>query len=394
MTPGPRGAAHRCELSSDVFRGAVSVEPGEGGLVPARLPGWARARVDDPFMRMTSAQAAGVRLAVRTAASVIEVDYRGARMVASEDAAIPPSRWEVTVGSVCVGGADAVATGRAVFAFDQPERARTLTGPATTVRIDVGGGGVERDLEVWVPYTDAVEVVAVRADRPIRAAGPRAAPRWVHYGSSISHGYTADSTVGTWPVIAARRAGVQLTSLAFSGSAMLDGFIARVIRDLPAEVISVKAGINIVSADAMRRRTFAPALHAFLDTIRDGHPRTPIVVASPIWCEPVEERAGPTYEDPDLPYPWQRTRGTAEDVRQGKLSLRVVREETARVVAARGDDALVAVDGLTLYSGRDAERMPLPDNLHPGPDVHALIGERWSSQVLEPVLQEYALHRE
>lgn len=345
-------------------------------------------------MRMTSAQAAGVRLALRTAATVIEVEYRAVRMVASDAAPIPPSIWEASHGDQRVGSGVGLAGGRAVFSFDEPEHAHTRVGPASIVRIEVDGGGRERDVEIWLPYTDVVEVVAVRADRPIRAAGPQNAPRWVHYGSSISHGYSASSTLGAWPMIAARRAGVDLTSLAFSGSAMLDGFVARVIRDQPADVISVKAGINIVSADAMRRRTFAPALHEFLDTIRDGHPRTPIIVASPIWCEPVEECAGPTYEDPALPHPWQLTRGTVEDVVQGKLSLQVIREETARVVAARLDDSLIAVDGLQmLYSGQDAEQMPLPDNLHPGPDVHELIGERWSSRVLMPILQKYRLHR-
>ena len=30
------------------------------------------------------------------------------------------------------------------------------------------------------------------------------------------------------------------------------------------------------------RRTFAPYVHGFLETVRDGHPTTPITVISPI----------------------------------------------------------------------------------------------------------------
>ena len=44
------------------------------------------------------------------------------------------------------------------------------------------------------------------------------------------------------------------------------------MRDTPADLISVKLGINLVNTDLMRLRAFGPAVHGFLDTIRDGHP--------------------------------------------------------------------------------------------------------------------------
>jgi hypothetical protein len=44
------------------------------------------------------------------------------------------------------------------------------------------------------------------------------------------------------------------------------------IRDAPADLITLKVGINLVNADSMRERTFRPAVHAFLDTIREGIP--------------------------------------------------------------------------------------------------------------------------
>ncbi len=87
----------------------------------------------------------------------------------------------------------------------------------------------------------------------------RAATIWVHHGSSISQGSNAATPAGTWASIAARAAGVGLVNLGFGGSALLDPFVARVIRDTPADLLSVKMGINIVNADLMRRRAFAPA---------------------------------------------------------------------------------------------------------------------------------------
>ena len=46
----------------------------------------------------------------------------------------------------------------------------------------------------------------------------------------------------------------------------------------------MKLGINAIIRDAMRFRAFVPAAHGFLDTIREGHLETPLVVISPILC--------------------------------------------------------------------------------------------------------------
>ena len=86
---------------------------------------------------------------------------------------------------------------------------------------------------------------------------------------------------------------MELINLGFGGSALLDPFTARAIRDTPADLISVKIGINLVNTDLMRLRAFAPAVHGFLDTIREGHPTTPLLVVSPILCPIHEDTPGP-----------------------------------------------------------------------------------------------------
>ena len=65
------------------------------------------------------------------------------------------------------------------------------------------------------------------------------------------------------------------------------------MRDTPADLISVKIGINLVNPDLMRLRAFGPAVHGFLDTIRDGHPTTPLLVVSPMLCPIHEDTPGP-----------------------------------------------------------------------------------------------------
>ena len=380
-----RTVLHEVPLDVTWIRGAVEIErTGDGLVVPHRIPTWARPRVPDPFMVETTAESAGVRLAVRTAADVIEIDYDGTRIAEDEQVNLAPGVWDVTEDGRVMASASAPPGHRYLFSFEQPDRARVAPGASSTVRLEGLATGTERDLEIWAPYTDAVRLRAVRADGPVTAAPPTRALRWVHHGSSISHGYAADSTTGTWPVVAALKTGVELTNLAYSGSALLDQFVARIIRDQPADVISLKIGINLVNGDHMRTRAFRTAMHGFLDTIRDGHPSTPIVLASPIWCEPVERFAGPTVNDPSKHLNWCIAAGTVKDVAEGKLCLEVIRSEIETIVDQRraSDTHLTYVDGLSLYGPGDARTMPLPDNLHPGPDVQRLIGRRWARDVL------------
>src|ERR1700754_1098473 len=56
------------------LRGFVEIERTEFGLLPHRLPAWARAQCSDPQLAMVEAQPSGVRLALRTSATAIELD--------------------------------------------------------------------------------------------------------------------------------------------------------------------------------------------------------------------------------------------------------------------------------------------------------------------------------
>ena len=76
--------------------------------------------------------------------------------------------------------------------------------------------------------------------------------------------------------------------------------MARAIRDLPAHANSLEVGINIVNAASLIERSFLPAFHGFLDTVRDGHP-TPILIITPIICPSAENRPGSTLMGQDQP---------------------------------------------------------------------------------------------
>jgi hypothetical protein len=359
------------------IRGAIAIERTTGGVSPRRLGPEAWRQIPDDFMRAAVGQSAGIRLAFRTAASALELTVRATKMVASETVTMPPGVYDLVVDGRMVQQRESTVGSRLVFSFDRPA-AYVVDGPAATLRFSDLSHRM-KNIELWLPYTDEIELLSLRSDAPVAPPAPARGLRWLHHGSSISHGYRASHTTATWVVAAALAAGVELTNVAFSGNALLDPLTSRTMRDTPADAISLKLGINIVNGDMMRLRVFRTAVHGVLDTIREGHPTTPLLVISPIFCEPVEEVAGPTVQDPSRIEEWNIAGGSAQDVVEGRLSLHVIRNELDRIVRERSqiDHALFYLDGLSLYGPDDAKRMPLPDNLHPADDVQRLMAERF-----------------
>jgi lysophospholipase L1-like esterase len=240
-----------------------------------------------------------------------------------------------------------------------------------------------KDVEIWLPHNEITQLVALRTDAPVEPVPNGDRKVWLHHGSSISHGSDAASPSTTWPALAAALGGVELINLGLSGSALLDPFTARALRDTPTDLISVKIGINLVNTDLMRLRAFTPAVHGFLDTIREGHPTTPLLVVSPILCPIHEDTPGPSAPDfsnlstGKLQF---RAAGDPAERAAGKLTLNVIRDELSRIVKQRaaGDPHLHYLDGRDLYGEADFAELPLPDQLHPDAATHRRIGERFA----------------
>jgi lysophospholipase L1-like esterase len=208
---------------------------------------------------------------------------------------------------------------------------------------------------------------------------------WLHHGSSNSQGSNATSPTATWPAVAASLGGVDLVNLGFGGSALLDPFVARTIRDAHADLISLKLGINLVNHDLMRLRAFGPAVHGFLDTIRDGHPTTPLLVVSAILCPIHEHTPGPAVPDLSALAEGRLSfTATGDPADPTRLTLTTIRAELARIVEERRatDPHLTYLDGRQLYGEGDAAELPLPDQLHPDAATHRLMGERFAAQPL------------
>lgn len=368
-------------LTEDLLRGALDLERTEHGLLPHRLPARARAQNTDGQLAMAEAQPAGVRLVLRTRATVVELDTLPTKRVYVGAPARPDGVYDLLVDDRPAGSA--TVTGGNTLTIDMSTgSAEVLPGPVGTLRFDGLSAGM-KDLEIWLPHNETTELVALRTDAPVEPVQDRGRPVWLHHGSSISHGSDAASPTTTWPALAAAHGGVELINLGFGGSALLDPFTARALRDTPADLISVKLGINLVNTDVMRLRAFTPAVHGFLDTIREGHPTTPLLVVSPLLCPIHEDTPGPSA--PDLGALSEgklsfRATGDPAETAAGKLTLGVIRAELARIVEQRAaeDPHLFHLDGRELYGEADSAELPLPDALHPDAATHRRIGERFA----------------
>ncbi|MFE9923351.1 GDSL-type esterase/lipase family protein [Streptomyces sp. NPDC005774] len=368
-------------LTEELLRGALELERTAQGVQPHRLPARARAQSTDGQLAMAEAQTSGVRLVLRTRATAVELDVLRTKMAYEGAPPRPDGLYDLLIDGEPAGQTRA-PDGNVLLMNMATGSAELRPGPVGTVRF-TGLPGRDKRVEIWLPHNEMTQLVALRTDASVTPVAPGDRRVWLHHGSSISHGSDAASPTTTWPALAASLGGVDLVNLGLSGSALLDPFTARAMRDTPADLISVKIGINLVNTDLLRLRAFAPAVHGFLDMIRDGHPTTPLLVVSPILCPIHEDTPGPSL--PDLSTLDEgRLRFTAmgdpEERATGKLTLNVVREELARVVRQRAadDPYLRYLDGRELYGEADHTELPLPDALHPDAATHRRMGERFA----------------
>ncbi len=351
--------------------GGLELEPVADGVRVRRLPAWTRPQISDIVGDFVVSMTSGVRLEFRTAATEIELVVAATAPTTAEG--VPaPAVLELVAG-------DAVPVRRRIpneaLSLIDPVRGIWRPGRPHAVRF-TGLPASDKRVELWLPHATATEVHELRTDAPVRPSGPDPRRRWLHHGSSISQGGEAESPLGTWPVVAARRAGVRIHNLGFSGNAVADPYVARTMRDLPADLISLEIGINVVNGDVMRRRTFGPAVHGFLDTLRERHVETPIVLISPIPCPAVETLPGPTSTEGSRTF----SIGDPRQLALGALSLTGIREELARVVERRADPNLSLLDGHRLF--RPDEVTDLDDGLHPNARALGRMGKRFADLVL------------
>ncbi|WP_405109070.1 SGNH/GDSL hydrolase family protein [Paenibacillus sp. FSL K6-1217] len=318
-------------LLEEWFHGAVSLEHRQEGIKPWRIPFRDYDLYPPDGIGGKAEICSGIRLRLATASRTVALSFGPLADAAAFD---------------CMAGGRLFQTLR--LAAGDTEALFTGLPPG------------RKELEIYLPQNTGLTLSGLRIEEEA-AAEPLAdkRPRWVTYGSSITQCVAASSPSRTWPVIAAAACGYHLTNLGFSGNCLMEPMAGRMIRDLPAELITLCVGVNIYGAASSSPRMFTPLLIGMLETIREKHKETPLVVISP-------------------------TFGTERETEENKLgfTLPLMRREiadTVKLLQARGDRYLHYMDGLEWFGPEDGDL--LTDGLHPGAEGYELLGSRFGGRL-------------
>lgn len=316
------------------FSGMHSITSGEGGQSFSRLNAELFFPPSTSLLENRAAMAAGVRAGWLTSGGTLRIAGVGASDAAPYD--------------VVVNGA---LVHRLAAAGEQSHQ------------VELGELAEGSDVELWLPHYGDLLLTDASFEGAEVAVKEETGPRWITYGSSITHCQQADGPTQTWPTLVAKANGWRLQNLGLAGECQLDPAASATIAESEADLISLCLGINSYNASTYSERTFAGAIAGFLATVRRAHPTTPIVVISPVLSLPREDKpnaVGWTLQD-----------------------YRLCVAETVQQLIDRGDQQLHLVDGRAVLTAQESlDRMP--DTLHPDTEGYAIMAER-----LAPVLKTY-----
>ena len=326
-------------LHETSFFGALSVERLDGALRPWRLPDDQLELYPAPGDSLVgrAMESSGVRLRLATDAPEIGIGFRPLRGEPMGEG----HSLDVTLDGELAASVQVAPGARSANFSGLPAAAKVV--------------------EVWLPHTSPIEVTGLAVSPGCSCEpAPDPRPRWVTYGSSLTHCRRAHSPARTWPAIVARRRGWHLTSLGFGGNCCLEPMLGITIRDLPADFISLKLGINCINNGALSARTFKAAVIGLVQIIRERHPDTPLALISPIGYPPHETT-------PNLV--GYTIGGMREDIADAYARL-----------AGRGDANLYHFDGLELFSLDEIARYA-EDQCHPDAAGIELMAEHFLNRV-------------
>ena len=247
---GSLAAMQAVTLHEGFFSGALSVERLDGALRPWRLPHDRLELYPSPEDSLIgrAMESSGVRLSFTTDAPEIGVRFRP------------------------LAGEPVQAGHRIDATIDGELAASVEVAPGATAATFGGLPAAAKVVEVWLPHTSPIEVTGLTVTAGCSCEpAPDARPKWITYGSSLTHCRRAHSPARTWPAIVARRRRWHLTSLGFGGNCCLEPMLG-VHHSRPAGRLHLaQAGHQL----HQQRRAVRAHLQGCGDRPGADHPRTP-----------------------------------------------------------------------------------------------------------------------
>lgn len=337
-----------------------------------RVPSSTEPKHGHSFMATDAAsQGSGVRLDFKTNASKVDLTI-------AFDTVLWPGLPEVPVQVVAeVDGQQQnySLTNLRYLGFPEFNRIGDLIFEKLT--IPLGSSSNHQRVTIWFPHNAISYISNIEIDGDIQSY-QSTEPKWVHYGSSISHCGEANLPTGIWPVIAAKTLDLDLVNIGLGGNALADPYMAKVILDHDPEFVSMKLGINSVNASSHTLRTFIPAVYGLIEALIEKKPALKILLISPIFCPPHEDGFGPTIFDMERHVATANPNPAPEMV-PANLNLKRVRMALEQIVSNLQDAKvnITYLSGLELMSDADAHF--LEDDLHPNSDGYELMGQRFAA---------------
>ena len=221
-----------------------------------------------------------------------------------------------------------------------------------------------KDVEIWLDQKFPVKFksILIEDSATIRQTQSNR-KRLVCYGSSITQSVRSKSPYYTWPGIAAENKNLHITNLGFGGNCVLDPIMGYVMRDMEANMFCLELGANCYRGN-LTDRSFMPCVIGLVETIRQKHKNTPIVLISPVYFPVGEIQKG--------------------ESRMNMADMRDILEQAAAFFRSYGDENIHYVNGLELFASEDIIYMD--DKIHPNAEGQFVLARKFEKNVIDSIL--------
>ena len=173
----------------------------------------------------------------------------------------------------------------AAWTFQTVSTTTVRTQEQVVVSLTVPTGGGFHDYEVILPYGDSVDFqgLQVNADAQFQTPAARFTTRYVAYGDSITHGFTASEVGKSYAYLVAEQKSWELVNMGYGGrsATAADG---TAVGSRQADVISVLIGVNNWQG-GVPLATFSNRLDGFIANLRTQQPVVPVYLLTPLWVD-------------------------------------------------------------------------------------------------------------